>query len=372
MNLHHIVLHLSLIDHVGPGAVQELLSACGTELVHLYSMSVAQLCQKGLSPVLAAKVRDGLQDKSVLDAELALIRKHNVNWISILDDAYPELLKHIHLPPPILYWQGDFSLKQPFAVVGSRATNNYGEQMINQIIPALVANEFTIISGGALGADAMAHRATVQAGGKTIVVLGSGLLHLQPRSNIRLFERVLYEGGALLSSFPLQTKAFAGNFPARNRIISGLSRGVLVVQAAQKSGARITAQYALEQGRDVFAIPGSVHDPLSAGCHALIQEGAKLVMSAQDILVEYGLPQQQDTQQTIAQCAHKQPKQIAISFDNPIQEKIVGACRLAQSIDDLARTFDLELSHIQQELFALQMRGVIEQDFTGMWKAVHS
>ena len=369
MNYREVILHLSLIDGVGPAAIQKLITLWPdqSDWQALYSLSLFDWRQRGITEKMAERLVVGLADRKELDAELALIEKHAINWITILDDEYPEQLKHIHIPPAVLYWRGIFEMSNCLAVVGSRDTNSYGEKMIARIVPQLVNHGFTIVSGGALGADAMAHYAALNAGGKTVIVLGSGLLQPSPRTNQPLFEKAIREDGAVISSFPLQAVAQPGNFPARNRIISGLSKGVLVVQAAQKSGARITAQYALEQGRDVFAIPGSIDDPLSAGCHALIKEGAKITVAAQDILQEYGV-KEEAVQHTI-----KTELKPAISVQrqrDPLQQKIIERCMHPQSVDDLAVVCALALSEMQKALFELQLAGVVEQDFTGLWKTI--
>ena len=296
-----VILHLFLTDSIGPAVVQKIIERKPDNVAwcQLYQLGVSDWCSLfDFSIGLSHKLVSGLSDVTALEKELQLIERHSINWTSIIDVDYPELLKHIHLPPPVLYWQGaPLNTQQSIAVVGSRKANQYGQDAVEYLVPQLVAHNWTIVSGGAIGIDSMAHRATVRAGGKTVVVLGSGLLQWYPVRNWRLFEDVLAHGGTITSSFPLQTEAFPGNFPARNRIIAGLSSGCVVIQAAEKSGARITAQFALDQGRDVFTVPGSIKDPLSAGCHKLVHEGAKLVHDVGDILSEY--TQQSDVQKTI-------------------------------------------------------------------------
>ncbi len=222
--------------------------------------------------------------------EQELLIKHNIRRITASDVEYPSYLKEIHCPPPQLYVQGELlnSYTKLIAVVGSRKADSYGERVIASLVPELVAHGWAIVSGGALGADSFAHKATLQARGRTIVILGSGLLMPYPSSNRKLFSSIVDQGGSLVSSFSLDTPAYPSNFPARNRIISGMSRGVIVAQAAEKSGARITAHLALEQGREVFAIPGPIDHALSIGCNRLIQQGAKLVQTIDDIFTELG------------------------------------------------------------------------------------
>ena len=327
--------------------------------------------QLSISQQGAQTIVSGLCDKMWLEKELCLIEKHEINWMTLCDDAYPELLKHIHLPPPLLYWRGEplKNNQRKIAIVGARKADRYGQQAIDRIVPELVVNDFTITSGGALGADSMAHRAALDADGKTIVVLGSGLLRLYPRENKKLFDRIIEHGGTVLSAFPLCTDPYPANFPARNRIIAGLSDGVIVVQAARKSGARITAQYALEQGRDVFAVPGHIDNELSDGCHALVQEGAKLITGPHDILSEYGIEVSSERTATTSQVRQEKSKHVFEPKD-PIQKIIIRACVQAQSIDELAVKTELDLQELQAQLFDLQVAGVIEQDFSGMWRMV--
>ena len=369
MTRQEFLLHLSLIEGVGPGLIQIIIKQWfdKKDWRFMRQFSHADWRYHGFTEKQSEKLVAGLSDSVRFDQERALIERHNIQWTTLLDDNYPELLKHIHIPPAVLYWRGNLSQEKMIAVVGSRDTNNYGERMINAIVPELVAHNFTIVSGGALGADAMAHEQAIAAGCKTIIVLGSGLLKPMPYSNRRLFEKAIEQGGAMISSFPLQASAQPGNFPARNRIISGMSQGVLVVQAAIKSGARITAQYALEQGRDLFAIPGSIDDPLSAGCHALIKDGAKITVCAQDILEEYGIQSAEAEQKEIKKSESLVAKKVGLK--DPFQQKIIDQCVLPQSIDDLAMHCSVDLAAMQSILFELQMNGIVEQDFTGLWKA---
>jgi DNA processing protein len=287
--MHHVLLHLNLIEGVGPATVSRLIKTFET-LSDLYQVTQPELVhQFGLSPVMAEKIVVGLSDAHALHRELVLLEKYQIKTTSVMDDDYPSLLREIYAPPMVLYYQGElpWHTQNMLAFVGSRKANDYARQAVAELVPPLVALGWVTVSGGALGADSMVHQETLNAGGKTIAVLGSGLLCSYPSANRSLFKSIAERGGAVVSSFPVAAPPQAGNFPARNRIISGLSRGCVVVQAAAKSGALITAKHALEQGRDVFAIPGKIDDSLSEGCHQLIQQGAKLVGGAGDIISEY-------------------------------------------------------------------------------------
>jgi len=206
------------------------------------------------------------------------------------DEGYPKLLREIYDPPPVLYVRGDLQPEERFfAIVGSRRASPYGLKVASEMAEHLTTYGFTIVSGFARGIDTAAHRGALRAKGRTVAVLGSGLSKIYPPENRDLANEVSLSG-ALVSEFPMTYPVLPENFPRRNRVISGLSLGVLVVEADEKSGALITADLALEQGREVFAIPGRVDSPLSRGTHRLIQQGAKLVREVSDILEELKIP----------------------------------------------------------------------------------
>lgn len=364
-----ILLHLSLIEGVGPRLVQKVLSQfTDNSIDELYSFSVSDLIhQCAVSQKVAQLLYDGLHDKKILDEELQALEKYNISVLTINNVAYPQQLKQIHLAPTILYVQGERWLSHDcLAIVGSRKAHQYAQDVISMLVPSLIAHNWAIVSGGAIGADTLAHKAALQAQGKTIAVLGSGLLKPHPSSNRRLFNEIIETGGALISPFPLHMSGLPGNFPARNRIIAGLSRGCLVVQAAERSGASITAHYALDQGKDVFAIPGRVDDPLSVGCHRLIQEGAKLVTHVNDILIEFG-----QTVQTMTLFettpTFQEPQEIEPNL--PLVQKILISCQKPKSMDELIQETGENLDHIQSLLFDLQLQNKISQDFSGLWVA---
>ncbi len=223
------------------------------------------------------------------DNELLLLEKMKVNVVTIKEDAYPVLLKSIYDPPPVIYYRGNFleimRRKKGIAIVGSRKATYYGRKVAREIALELASRGYIIISGLARGIDTNAHLGALEAGRETIAVLGCGIDRVYPAENRSLAYRII-EDGAIISEFPIYTKPEKSNFPRRNRIISGLTLGTLVVEAANKSGALITTDFALDQGREVFAIPGSIHSFLSIGCHDLIKQGAKLVNNFQDIIEE--------------------------------------------------------------------------------------
>ncbi len=223
------------------------------------------------------------------DNELLLLEKMKVNVVTIKEDTYPALLKSIYDPPPVIYYRGNFveimRRKKGIAIVGSRKATYYGRKVAREIALELASRGYIIISGLARGIDTNAHLGALEVGRETIAVLGCGIDRVYPAENRSLAHRII-ENGAIISEFPIYTKPEKSNFPRRNRIISGLTLGTLVVEAANKSGALITTDFALDQGREVFAIPGSIHSFLSIGCHDLIKQGAKLVNNFQDIIEE--------------------------------------------------------------------------------------
>lgn len=384
------VLHLALIEGVGPAVSSHIIKHKPDSYSwdDLYSFTNADWLMMGLSPKSASLVVDGLAATYLLEKELTYIQLNGIDWVTVYDDSYPVLLKHINQPPSVLYFKGaaPATHAKNVAIVGSRAADAYAKRVIESFVPSLVAHGWSIISGGALGADSMAHQATLQAGGKTVAVLGSGLLRPYPMSNRALFEQIVASGGTLISSFPLTVEPMPGNFPARNRIIAGLSSGCIVAQAAYKSGASITAQYALDQGRTVFAVPGMIDNPLSVGCHALLQQGAAVAANVQDILTELGdisvVPVMQ--QQEIV--FKKQPESVseakatstteltqkapvpALRYPaDSIESRILNLCTKPCSTDEVAQQCAITCADAQHLLFDLQLDGLIQQNFAGQW-----
>ena len=233
-----------------------------------------------------------ITDKLLIDFKNSY-EKHGIKGITILDKEYPDLLREIQEPPPVLFIKGQWPLlggtdALTVAMVGSRNGSEYGIKAANYLAEGLVKKGAIIVSGMALGIDSAAHEGALAAGGKTIAVLGSGLLNIYPSSNRNMFEKII-RSGAVISEFPPDMKAKPYNFPRRNRIISGISKGVVVVEADMKSGSLITVDYALAQGRDVFAVPGNINSKSSRGSNFLIKQGAKIVLKPEDILEEYGI-----------------------------------------------------------------------------------
>ncbi len=212
-----------------------------------------------------------------------------IKEISIFDKEYPQKLKNIFDPPMKLYVVGDYKILNTFkiGIIGCRKCSDYGKNCAEYFSSNLACRNVTIISGLAKGIDSFAHNSCIEAGGKTIAVIGSGLDIMYPEENKWLFDKIIKTGGAIISEYPLGTKPLKYHFPARNRIISALSDGVLVVEAKEKSGTLITVDFALEQGKNIFVVPGNINSLNSKGTNSLIKEGAKLVQNVADILEEY-------------------------------------------------------------------------------------
>ena len=360
------LLQLSLIEGVGAITIKKLLHALTVdELCNLDQLTTHQLAQKVEWPLEKSKaLLTALYSTESYDKEIDLAHKCGVRIVTLADVEYPAALKQIHAPPPILYLRGvwNSSLEKSIALVGSRQVDAYGKAVIERFVPALVQEGFGIVSGGAIGADTVAHEQTLQNSGSTLAVIGAGLLKPYPSSNQKLFEQIVAQGGAIMSPFALQVTAQPHNFPARNRIIAGISYGTIVVQAAQKSGALITASYAREEGREVGAVPGTITNPLSAGCHSLLKEGATLIADEAELLLFAGVQGVSSGTQMVTLTKMSEATQIK----RP-QDQLVVLCAEPQEFDELLLTSGLDFMQLQQKLSQLQLEGVVTQDISGRW-----
>ena len=279
---------LNMLSGIGPARLNALLAFCGKPQ-EIFSTSQKDLASvQGISESMAEKIVNW--EKYVdLGHEMELAKRGGVSIITREDEEYPELLSQIHDPPICLYVRGqlpqDLSSRS-LAVVGTRNVTNYGQRMAKHLSEAAAYSSFVVISGLAYGVDAIAHRAALSAGGETVSVLGGGLARIQPQEHVPL-AREIAQHGAVISEFPMETNPTRHTFPMRNRIISGLSRGTLVIEAGLNSGSLITASFAMEQGRTVFAVPGQADNPQAAGCNRLIRQNAVLTETIDDILEEF-------------------------------------------------------------------------------------
>ncbi len=362
-------LALELTLGLGPTRGRRLVEHFGS-IAAVFRASLTELEATGLLAVSAQSLGTGKSLELAQD-ELAKTQAGGVTVVPLDDPLYPPRLQQIYDPPVVLYVRGDTSLlSQPgLAVVGTRHPTPYGSGMAERLAIDLAARGLTIISGMARGIDTASHRGAIAARGKTIAVFGTGVDVLYPKENSRLAEQILSLGGTLVSEFPMGTFPAPQNFPLRNRIISGMAMGVLVVEAAEYSGTRITARCALEQNREVFAVPGNVTNKNSWGPNTLIKQGAKLVATWEDVWEE--MPENVRLALTPAKPDESQEGQTASLFpsaDNPPsphERKILALLKAdeATQIDEIVERLEYEMSssEIFAALFELELAGKVRQ-----------
>lgn len=292
-----------------------------------------------------------LSDKELID-RLSVTLESADFVVSIWDTDYPPLLKEIHSPPPFLFCRGSHSTfkKNCFAIVGTRFTSHYGRVQAAHFTELIVQQNLIPVSGLARGIDTIVHRKCVEFKHPTIAVIGTGLDSCYPKENVRLVEDIVASGGLIVTEFLNQTKPDMQNFPKRNRIISGLSSGVLVIEAGLKSGALLTAEIAIEQNREVFAIPGQIDSQKSSGCHYLIKQGAKLVESISDISDEIQLPSR-----------FTNPTTRDLSDLNQNELEIYNIITDEKHIDDISELLNKPVHHLLADLLNLEMKQFIKQ-----------
>jgi DNA processing protein len=343
-------LALNRVKGIGPARFRLLLDTFGAAEA-IWQASPAAWQDAGLDARTAAAFEQQRR-RIVPDAELERLVRLRIGVLRICDDAYPRLLREIALPPPALYVRGVLSADDDFAlaVVGTRRATAYGRHITERLVGELAGQRITIVSGLARSIDTYAHTAALEAGGRTIAVLGCGPDLVYPPENSRLAARII-ESGALVTVFPPGTQPDAGNFPARNRLISGLSLGVLVTEAPEASGALIITRFAAEQGRDVFAVPANISSRSSAGCNRLIQDGAILVLEVNDILSELNLhlvPQQMEMRELLP--------------ENDTESALLGRLSAAgepQHIDELCRATGLPVAAVSAALVMMDLKGLV-------------
>ncbi|WP_442923360.1 DNA-processing protein DprA [Methylomonas sp. LL1] len=346
----HIKFWLALVrvPGVGPLAIQRLLAHFPLECI--FQASRSSLSGKGFSD----KLIDALQNPpwDLVEQDLVWLEQPENFAITLEDEAYPEALREIASPPPVLFVKGNPELLRwpQIGMVGSRNPSTIGTRIAFEFARALAEAGFVITSGMALGIDAASHRGALDAGGFTIAVAGTGLDRVYPACHKQLATDIA-GSGALISEFPPGTGAKAGHFPRRNRIISGLCQGLLVVEAALQSGSLITARLALEQNREVFAIPGSIHNPLARGCNALIRQGAKLVETVEDIFEELG--QYNQLYKPIA----TQIGQTALDLEQQNLLKLIPYSPI--TVDNLVQESGYSVETVSSMLLVLELQGYI-------------
>jgi DNA processing protein len=360
------LVHLKVIlsvEFLGPVKIRSLLSKFKTleNILKADKISISET--EGIGPILAKRIKDvsrkmNEMEKSVSE-ELEKVKKNNIKILTVWDEEYPQILKKIYDPPLLLYIKGEIKKEDllSIAIVGTRNISNYGRIQTERITKELVDQGITIVSGVARGVDSTAHKITIQNNGRTIGVIACGINKVYPPENKLLYQQIS-ENGALISEHPLDTLADPRFFPQRNRIISGLSLGTVVIESGIEGGAIQTAHYALEQGREVFAVPGNLEIKQSEGTNRLIQKGeAKLITNAEDILVELNLilkPKNFSKNQ-------KQPEGLSL-----FEEKIFNILNNQQKhIDLISKESGLTTSECLVHLLGLEFKGLIKQ-FPGM------
>ena len=377
------LIHLNLIQGVGLKTVQVLRDVFGSAEPALQAMPDELRKIDGLSPAIC----DLLIRKPVLypiERELELIDEYGCQVLTLYDAAYPSRLKEIDTPPLVLYIRGELIPDDSLSIslVGSRDAKDYGRKVSYQLSYQLAQRGLTVVSGFAKGVDTAAHRGALEAGGRTIAVMGNGLSVIYPAANRNLIEKI-EASGALISEFPIAVTPKPRNFPRRNRIISGLTLGTVVVEASNRSGALITARLATEQGREVFAVPGEIFSELSMGTHKLINDGAKLISTVDDLLNELPqhalsqvqLPEVESSQEppiekndtklaaTQPPSEVQQPVQSVPPPDlTPDEKTVFEAIEVPSShIDTIIRTTQLPIGLVSSVLLMLELKGIVQQ-----------
>jgi DNA processing protein len=343
-------LGFNRISGIGPAKVQALFGYFGN-LQDAWRATARELRLLGFDQ---RTIDQFLQEREALDLEknLEQVKSSGVSVLTWESPDYPKPLREISNSPPVLFIRGELrpSDRWAVAVVGTRRRTAYGRQVTRELVAGLAKSGITVVSGLARGIDGEAHLAALDYGGRTIAVLGSGVDQIYPPEHRDLAARIENGRGAVVSDYPLGTEPEARNFPPRNRIISGLSMGVLIIEAGAKSGALITARFAIEQDREVFAVPGNVNSAASQGTNQLIQQGAKLVTRVEDILEELNL-----------QMAVEQADLFAVMPESAEEAVLLGMLTSEPThIDDLSRTAGMPTSIVSSTLTLLELKGIVQ------------
>jgi DNA processing protein len=352
------VVCLTMVSGVGPHTSRALLDRFGSATKVLAASATSLKQVPGVGPKLAERIAHARRDIDA-DAEVALCKRNDVQLVALDDPAYPPPLKDIHDPPPLLYMRGTYEPTDQLAIalVGSRRSTPYGVRIAERLAGSLARVGLTVVSGLARGVDSAAHRGALKAGGRTLAVLANGLAHVYPPEHADL-ARQIAAAGALLSEMPMEQQPLAGLFPQRNRIISGLCLGVVVVEATPRSGSLATAHHALDQNREVFAVPGPVDSLSSSGCHRLIRDGARLVETVDDILEELG-PLVREVRPGSDAPPVRHPAELALSDHERSLLGQVGDQPI--TVDALIQSTGLTASQVMATLSVLEMRRLVRR-----------
>ena len=340
----------NLVRGIGAVRLQALIEHFG-DAASAWQGDVAELRSAGLSSKVAERLTE-LRSTLDLDKLCERILAQGIQIVTWQDERYPARLKEIEQPPPVLYVRGELLPEDDFAVavVGTRKITPYGRQVTEELATFLASNGITIISGLARGVDALAHSSALRAGGRTLAVLGSGVDRIYPTENRALAAQII-ERGAIMSDYPVGTAPEATNFPPRNRIISGLSLAVVVIEAGDTSGALITAEFAAEQGREVFAVPGSVLAPQSKGTNKLIRDGAQPLLTPQDLLQALNLTRVS---------AQKSARRL-LPADEVESQLLAALGSEPMHVDDLRNQTGLPVEKVSAALVMMELKGMVRQ-----------
>ena len=341
---------LNKVSGIGAVRMAALLSTCGSAEA-AWCASIQELKAAGLDRRTLENLLKARRELDVA-AEYERVLKAGVQVLTLDDDDYPVNLRQIDAPPPVLYVRGTLQPNDTWAIgiVGTRRASPYGREVAHSLSRDLATNGITIVSGLAMGVDTVAHKSALTSEGRTIAVLGSSVDQVYPPENRGLAQAII-ENGALVSEYPLGTRPDSNNFPPRNRIISGLSRAVVIVEAGERSGALITARFAAEQGRDVFAVPGSILHPGSTGCNTLIQQGAIPLLSVNDIM----------NQLNLEQVRSQQAARAAIPADPQEAALLAHMTQEPRHLDDLIRQSTLPAFQVAGLLTVMELKGLVRQ-----------
>lgn len=345
-------LGFNLVKGIGPAKMTALLDAF-PDIAAAWHAGEGDLERAGLDRRAISTFLE-TRNEVDLDAYLAEVQEAGVTVLTWESADYPRYLREVPAPPPVLYVAGEILEQDQWAVavVGTRRLSPYGRQMTRELVTGLVRSNITIVSGLARGIDGIGHKTAVEMGGRTLAVLGSGIDCLYPPEHRGLARRIIKQRqGAIISDYPLGTQPDAKNFPPRNRIISGLALGVLVIEAGDRSGALITANFALEQNREVFAVPGNVTSRSSVGTNRLIQQGAKLVTGPEDILEELNL--MMAPQQMVVQMAVPESDEEATLLKH--------MSRQPSHVDELCRASGMNSATVSSTLAIMELKGMVQQ-----------
>lgn len=340
----------NLVKGIGAARMRLILDAFG-DARSAWEAPAESLRAIGLGPKVLTTLLQ-VRESVSLDLVWERILSQGIQVTTWEDPGYPARLLEIPQPPPVLYLRGEFQPADDFAVavVGTRRVTSYGKQIAEEIAANLARNGVTVVSGLARGVDALAHHAAVQAGGRTLAVLGCGVDRIYPPENRRLAEQICLHGG-LISDYPPGTPPDAANFPPRNRIISGLSRAIIVVEAGQTSGALITAAFAAEQGREVFAVPGSIYAPQSIGANLLIEQGARPYLNCTRLLEILNLTQ-----------AVEQGNVRVVLPGDAIEAQLYAALSSEPlHVDEIRQQTDLPIEKVTAALVMMELKGLVRQ-----------